>query len=129
MPQFSVRLSSNRRGAHLARLITARQMRSWGLDHRAAEQIVAELAANAAIHGSLPGRDFRLTLILAGAAIRIEVADTRGDRFPGVRKEAEGESGRGLLLVEALAGRWGVTSGPGGGKTVWAECGVCPEAL
>ncbi|MET8437463.1 ATP-binding protein [Streptomyces sp900116325] len=31
--------------------------------------------------------------------------------------------GRGLLLVEALADRWGCTpreSGPG--KTVWAEC-------
>ena len=30
--------------------------------------------------------------------------------------------GRGLLLVTALAGRWGVEPYPPGGKTVWAEC-------
>ncbi len=38
--------------------------------------------------------------------------------------DAESESGRGLLLVAALADDWGVTDRPGGlGKTVWAS--VC----
>lgn len=32
------------------------------------------------------------------------------------------ESGRGFLLVTALADRWGVEPYPPGGKTVWAEC-------
>jgi hypothetical protein len=32
------------------------------------------------------------------------------------------ESGRGLLLVAALADRWGVEPYPPGGKAVWAEC-------
>lgn len=30
------------------------------------------------------------------------------------------EGGRGLLLVEALASRWGTTPYPPSGKTVWA---------
>ena len=34
------------------------------------------------------------------------------------------ECGRGLLLVEALASRWGVDERKGPGKTVWAEYAV-----
>jgi hypothetical protein len=36
----------------------------------------------------------------------------------------DSESGRGLVIVEALADRWGVELGPRPRKTVWAECGV-----
>ncbi|MGW3253099.1 hypothetical protein ACWDCX_21355 [Streptomyces fungicidicus] len=32
------------------------------------------------------------------------------------------ESGRVLLIVTALADRWGAEPYPPGGKTVWAEC-------
>lgn len=45
----------------------------------AAEQVVAELAANAVLHGRVPGRDFRLRLTLrTDGALRIEVTDARG---------------------------------------------------
>lgn len=55
----------------------------------------------------------------------IEVTDTRDDLLPGVREAApDSESGRGLVIVEALADRWGVGLGPRPRKTVWAECGV-----
>ncbi|GAA0651525.1 hypothetical protein GCM10009535_32220 [Streptomyces thermocarboxydovorans] len=75
-------------------------------------QEIAELAANAATHGRVPGRSFRLTLYVAGAVLRIEVSDTRGDRLPVLREPGGGaESGRGLLLVDALADRWGVSDG------------------
>ncbi|GGU99556.1 hypothetical protein GCM10010245_02300 [Streptomyces spectabilis] len=54
--------------------------------------------------------------------LRIEVTDTCGERMPSARPVSpEAESGRGLLLVEALAVRWGVTLGPRPRKTVWAE--------
>lgn len=92
-----------------------------------AANIVAELAANAVAHGRVPGRDFRLGLAVHHRALlRIEVTDTRGDRLPpepGSVDEASGdaESGRGLLIVEALADRWGVEVGPVPRKTVWAE--------
>ncbi|MET8248860.1 ATP-binding protein [Streptomyces sp. NPDC005202] len=90
-----------------------------------ARLVVAELAANAALHGRVPGRSFRLTLsVTASGALRVEVADTRGDHLPTRARataEVPTESGYGLLLVEELADRWGVRCGPVPCKTVWAE--------
>ncbi|MGQ4387799.1 ATP-binding protein [Streptomyces sp. SAS_270] len=122
---FSVLLSPTPRGARLARLLATEQLRTWELPLEKASQIVAELAANAATHGRIPGRDFRLTLYVVGGTLRIEVTDTRSDLLPRVQPaSAEGESGRGLVLVDALADRWGVSSGPAPRKTVWAELAV-----
>ncbi|MFE9677561.1 ATP-binding protein [Streptomyces sp. NPDC006259] len=127
---FGVLLSPTPRGARLARLLATDWMRTRDLPHRvaeAAEQLVAELAANAATHGRLPGRDFRLVLLARGGTLRIEVTDTRGDDLPRRRPPApDAESGRGLLLVEALADRWGVALGPAPRKTVWAELDLPP---
>lgn len=91
-----------------------------------AQQLVAELAANAVLHGRVSGRDFRLALTLSPtpAVLRIDVTDARGDQLPKFSKDfetAEGESGRGLLLITTLADRWGTTPYPPSGKTVWAE--------
>lgn len=123
--RFSVALSATRRGARLARLLAAEQLRSWGLPLDPARLIVAELATNAASHGRVPGRSFRLTLaVTRSGALRIEVTDTRGDCLPVralVTSETPAESGYGLLLVEELADRWGVVDGPLPSKTVWAE--------
>ncbi|MFE5603796.1 ATP-binding protein [Streptomyces coelicoflavus] len=126
---FSVLLSSTPRGARLARLLAVDTLRSWGLPHERASHVVAELAANAATHGRLPGRSFRLTLYVVGATVRVEVTDTRGDRLPAPQvPDAGAESGRGLLLVEALADRWGVIDERFPRKTVWAELGLsAPE--
>ncbi|MFF8094389.1 ATP-binding protein [Streptomyces sp. NPDC016675] len=119
---FSVQLSSTPRGARLARLLATEQLRAWGLPLDPARQLVAELASNAVAHGRVPGRDFRLVLYVVGDTLRIEVTDTRGERLPHPRAPAaDVESGRGLLLVEALADRWGVTAGRFPRKTVWAE--------
>jgi hypothetical protein len=51
------------------------------------------------------------------------VTDARGDRLPVLTAAPaqDAESGRGLLLVAALADRWGVTEGPAPCKTVWVE--------
>ncbi|WP_328922275.1 ATP-binding protein [Streptomyces griseoaurantiacus] len=123
--RFSVPLSATRRGARLARLLAAEQFAEWGVPPDPAQLIVAELAANAALHGRVPGRGFRLTLTLATPwTLRIELTDRRGERMPepGRRSdESPGESGHGLSLVEELATRWGVRVGPPPSKTVWAE--------
>ncbi|TGB14021.1 ATP-binding protein [Streptomyces palmae] len=129
--QFSVLLSATRKAARLARLLSVEQIRGWGLPHEAAALVIGELAANAALHGRVPGRSFRLTLSTSTdgptTTLRIEVADTRTERVPVVRsqdEEADGiarESGYGLLLVEELADRWGTFLGPLPRKTVWAE--------
>ncbi|MEU3898209.1 ATP-binding protein [Streptomyces sp. NPDC045251] len=124
---FSVQLSPTPRGARLARLLATEQLRSWGLPLDPARQLVAELASNAAAHGRVPGRDFRLTLYVVGATLRIEVTDTRGEELPRPQTPApDAESGRGLLLVEALADRWGVTEERFPRKTVWAELPCTP---
>ncbi|MGW1745874.1 ATP-binding protein [Streptomyces sp. NPDC002092] len=122
---FSVRLSPTPLGARLARLLTEEQLHAWGLPLENASHIVAELAANAATHGRVPGRDFRLTLYVVGSTLRIEVTDTRPDRLARpAQGDPDAESGRGLLLVDALADRWGVAPGPYPRKTVWAELRV-----
>jgi anti-sigma regulatory factor (Ser/Thr protein kinase) len=125
-----VPLSATRRGARLARLLAVEQLEDWGLPLDPARLIVAELAANAALHGRVPGRSFRLTLSLTAArTLRVEVADSRGDRLPrraGATAGAPAESGYGLLLLDELADRWGVRSGPVPCKTVWAELDPVP---
>ncbi|MFF1379871.1 ATP-binding protein [Streptomyces sp. NPDC058308] len=124
--RFQAQLPASLRGAHRARLLAVEQLRTWERasdDTTDAAQIIAELAANAAAHGRVPARDFRLALAeRADGTLRIEVADTRGDRLPVVRDpDGEDESGRGLVIVAALADRWGVERGPEPLKTVWAE--------
>ncbi|MFH9817049.1 ATP-binding protein [Streptomyces sp. NPDC017230] len=127
---FTQQFSSTRRGARLARLLAYEQLRAWQASPYVtdrAEQIVAELAANAALHGRAQGRDFRLSLAHDPAAgvLRIAVTDARGDRLPSPVTDfvtpLDSESGRGLLIVTALADRWGTEPYPPGGKTVWAE--------
>ncbi|MER8222066.1 ATP-binding protein [Streptomyces sp. NPDC094143] len=119
---FSLQLSPTPRGARLARLLATEQLRSWGLPLDRTPQVVAELSANAVTHSRVPGRDFHLSLHVAAGTLRIEVTDTRDDRQPAPRIPCpDAEPGRGLLLVDALADRWGVTPGPPPRKTVWAE--------
>ncbi|MER5376173.1 ATP-binding protein [Streptomyces sp. NPDC002553] len=131
--QSTVRLSATPRGARLARRLTAEQLDTWGWPYATdangtAALLVAELAANAVRHGRERGRDFRLRLTLypQDATLRIEVTDPRPGRrppTPGTLRPpaADAESGRGLLLVEALSSHWGATWGDGFSKTVWCE--------
>ncbi|MET8948296.1 ATP-binding protein [Streptomyces sp. NPDC004542] len=130
---FAVRLPATPKGARLARHLAAERLHVWGWPYdseagRTVTLLVAELAANAVLYGWVRGRDFRLCLTLypQGPALRIEVTDARADRrppAPGTLPPAspEAESGRGLLLVEALAGHWGTTSQDPYTKTVWCE--------
>jgi len=63
-----------------------------------------------------------VTLVLqaAGTWLRIEVADA-DPRWPRPRTPVEFDgSGFGLVLVDALAGKWGVRE-TATGKAVWAE--------
>ncbi|WP_393059919.1 ATP-binding protein [Streptomyces sp. LN549] len=125
---FTVLLSPTRRGARLARLLAVAHLDLWGLPSETAAHIVAELATNATVHGRVSGRDFQLRLTVGpGSRLRIEVTDTRGDRLPATSApDPLAESGRGLLIVEALADRWGIIPGPVPRKTVWAELDLVP---
>lgn len=125
-PQFTQLLSATRRGARLARLLAVEQVTAWGWPRHsertdAAALVVAELVANAVLHGRLEGRGFRLGLaLLPTTRLRIEVTDPRGERLPTAPRPGT-EGGRGLVIVGALAADWGVCPSPPSGKTVWAE--------
>ncbi|MFC4502167.1 MULTISPECIES: ATP-binding protein [Streptomyces] len=128
---FRIQLSSTRRGARLARLLVERQLDEWGVPltapvARAVLAVTAELAANAVTHGRTPGRDFEVRLSLTAAGVRVEVSDTRPDRLPSLPDAASQPSetaagGRGLLLVDAFATRWGCEPRGEFVKTVWAD--------
>ena len=122
--------SATRRGARLARHLTVHQLDEWGIAYGSdssdrAEAIVAELATNAITHGYVPGRSFEVRLTLTPYLLRIDVADARTESRPRLAAQPPSpdvETGRGLLLVDALADRWRVLGrGAAPGKIVRAE--------
>jgi anti-sigma regulatory factor (Ser/Thr protein kinase) len=82
----------------------------------AVEMIVSELATNAVVHASTP---FAVSLIV-GPTVRVEVSD--GDADPPVlrRPSSLEAGGRGLVVVDGFADRWGFYP-VDDGKVVWAE--------
>lgn len=140
MPQhelqsLTLQFPSTPRGAQLARRHAVRWMGERGYPPASDTSctvalVVGELAANAVQHGRVPGREsgLRLSLDRAAGVLRVEVADAASaKRLPTAAPSSrpEGESGRGLLLVDVLAERWGTAPRSPVGKTVWAE--LCLE--
>jgi anti-sigma regulatory factor (Ser/Thr protein kinase) len=128
---FTQQFSSTRLGARLARHLAVHRLHEWGIPYGTGLSdttavLVAELCANAITHGRVPGRDFELSLGLTPYLLRIDVSDARGERWPPRPGElavppADADTGRGLVLVEALADRWEVLDRVPVGKTVRAE--------
>src|SRR5580704_3613974 len=105
----------------LARQATRDALATWRLAYleETAVLLVSELVTNAVRHTQ--GSDaITLELQAAGTVLRIEVTDA-DPRWPQPRIPAEFDgSGFGLVLVDALAGKWGVRE-TATGKAVWAE--------
>jgi serine/threonine-protein kinase RsbW len=79
------------------------------------QTIASELVANAVQHAGSP---VDVALIIAGSVLVIVAADS-SPVPPVIKKTSDGESGRGLIIVDAVADRWG--SWPSrAGKAVWA---------
>lgn len=127
---YTQRFSSTPRGARLARCLAQTQLDLWGVPYGCALSddavlVVAELAANAVLHGRVAGRDFELRVQYDGQrTVRVAVSDTCGDKgppdVPAPATPPMAEGGRGLEIVRALA-RGGGVSPRVPGKTVWAE--------
>lgn len=116
-----------------ARELVRKRLAEYGLQDLVdiAELLVSELATNAVVHA---GGRYRLTLSLGTGTgtgtLRCEVADER-PRLPlpphrqagsddHLDVDPDSENGRGLLLVDALAHRWGSRL-VDDGKEVWFE--------
>lgn len=79
--------------------------------------LVSELATNAILHARTP-----FTVKVSRQPSRVRVSVTDGSTSPPVRKEylPDQPTGRGLLIMESLADRWGADLAENG-KTVWFE--------
>ncbi|MFE0252429.1 ATP-binding protein [Streptomyces sp. NPDC059010] len=105
----------------LLRRATAKQLSRWGMPVAAdeAELLVTELATNVVKH---VGEGVSATLILEwrGERLRLEVHD-KSRVVPSLTMAGgDGERGRGLYLLAAVALDWGTTL-TAAGKAVWCE--------
>ncbi len=78
--------------------------------------LTSELGSNAVRHA---GSDFTVGVTVDDDELTVTVTDSSG--VEPVRRSPEplATSGRGILIVEALAHRWGVDASSDGGKSVW----------
>lgn len=82
--------------------------------------LVNELVSNVYDHATPPCR-VRVSELADQHLVRVEVDDGEADLLPVMGASRLGKyRGRGLLLVERVAERWGI-SRRAWGKTVWAE--------
>ncbi|MGI5450326.1 ATP-binding protein [Streptomyces sp. CA-243310] len=112
----------SRQTVRAAREFLGETLDAWEVTGRRDDLLlcVSELATNALLHGVPPGRGYRLRLLRFEGAVRIEVHDSGGGRPRIEDRDVRVEGGRGLLLVAALADRWGVVACVPG-KVVWCE--------
>lgn len=79
--------------------------------------LVSELASNAVRHARTP---FTVSVACDGERVRVEVEDQDPTLPVRRRPDADAVTGRGLLIVDALAHHWGVEV-TDAGKAVWVE--------
>jgi anti-sigma regulatory factor (Ser/Thr protein kinase) len=116
------------RGVRGARGFVHDRLCSWGLDAITddLELAASEIVTNALVHA---GSDVDVRLWAFTDHVRLEVRDSDSDppvpSAPSLSEEgkSQAEHGRGLFLVDAVAGDW--NSSPNGrGRTVWLELAI-----
>jgi anti-sigma regulatory factor (Ser/Thr protein kinase) len=123
--QSYLELAAAPREVPAARRHTRLVLQAWGF-HAAsddAELVVSELVSNSvAMSAAINQQVIRLWLVSDGQRVLVVVWDASPDSPEIANPAADAESGRGLLIVEALSARWGwFFAGEIGGKVVWAS--------
>ncbi|MQY11445.1 hypothetical protein SRB5_15630 [Streptomyces sp. RB5] len=98
------------------RRIGGRKLRSWGLDALIddAQLLISELVTNGFRYGTEQQITFRLVI---GTEVLVLQVDDGSPELPQIRDaDPHAVSGRGLLLVDAVATAWGVS---GDGRQTW----------
>ncbi|MFI6944200.1 ATP-binding protein [Streptomyces sp. NPDC050418] len=126
---YTLQLPHDPRAPGIARATLRAILRTYGLDDLTptAELLTSELVTNAHLHGAdgpyglrIGARpDGRLRVGVWDANPQVPPPFTGADPNPPA---GGAESGRGLLLVEACADRYGAYTLRHPGKYLWAEC-------
>jgi anti-sigma regulatory factor (Ser/Thr protein kinase) len=102
-------------------------LRGWNLDTMVpdAELLVSELVTNAVLHAHSAAV---VSLARENDHVRVSVSD-KSSVLPRLRDYGPAAvTGRGMLLVDRVATRWGVDM-DGSGKSVWFELGAARESM
>jgi anti-sigma regulatory factor (Ser/Thr protein kinase) len=115
----SLELAPDHTAAARARQFVSHTLRTWGLDDviEDAELLVSELVTNAILHAHSPA-----TVRIDHDTRRLRVAVCDSSPAPPRLRDygPDAVTGRGMLLVDRIAQRWGVESNSAG-KCVWFE--------
>ncbi|MFG2358594.1 ATP-binding protein [Streptomyces sp. NPDC048521] len=124
-PRQSATLTSEAATVPVARQIVREACAEWGKDQDAVETstlLISEIVTNAVRHG----HSHSVRVIAERPCpdrLRVAVVD-KSRRMPELHIAGQDAiGGRGLLLVDALSGRWGTDLLPWG-KRVWAEIAI-----
>jgi anti-sigma regulatory factor (Ser/Thr protein kinase) len=115
----STTLAAEPGSAAEARRFTVDVLRSWGAADLidTATLLVSELVTNAVLHARSSSE---LALRRIGGRLRVEITDASAVGPTRRSYPPDAGTGRGMMLVEALAVRWG-SERDGDGKRVWFE--------
>ena len=122
MQQVETHFPGTPEAPQCARAFLRATLQTWQLDGfgDVTELLTDELIANAVRHVGCP---VTLRATSEGAMLRIEVSDRSTDPPVLQHPDPYKATGRGILLVDALATQWGTVIRDDG-KTVWFEIDV-----
>ncbi|CAL9436025.1 ATP-binding protein [Streptomyces sp. NPDC058947] len=122
--RYALRLTVGAHAPRHIRRIARSFLSAWGMPELsdAVELGVTELLANVVRH--VPDRRCEVLILRQAGGVRVEVTDgfAQLPTLPPALSQPEDESGRGLVLLDAVSDKWGVDRRRCGGKTLWFEC-------
>jgi hypothetical protein len=125
----SLALRPNADAPGLARQYVVDTCTDWGVTRVAklASLVASELVTNAVVHARTP---LVMALRLANGTLHVSVRDNDPRPMfrpaPGLTGAHDGDHGRGLLILDAMADEWGCHP-TADGKVVWAAISIGPK--